>query len=197
MIRINDAIRGDQLGKRANDWYVWMACPKCQTRRWVLKWKRKLPNFTGLCLRCNGIRFRPKWNNGMMKSSTGYIFIHSPQHPSANSKGYVKRSRLVLEKKLGRYLFPQCVPHHLNGIRDDDRFNNLLEISNSRHKSLHIAQRKLLDEAKFSARREVAREILSLIESVSSIGYAYGADYRMAILQELKSRYLESKEGRK
>lgn len=56
----------------------------------------------------------------------GYVFVLMPEHPKANSyKGYVKRARLVAEKKLGRYLYPGEIPHHKNGIKDDDRPENI------------------------------------------------------------------------
>ncbi|MBA7581209.1 hypothetical protein ES708_23111 [subsurface metagenome] len=44
----------------------------------------------------------------------------------------------------------------------------------------------LIEEAK----QEVAREIIGRIENLNSIGYAYGAEYKVAILEELKSHYL-------
>lgn len=34
----------------------------------------------------------------------GYVFIYKPDHPKALNGKYVKRSVLVLEAKLGRYL---------------------------------------------------------------------------------------------
>ena len=53
MPKIDDAIRGDQIGKRANDWYVWHRCSRCLNERWILRWKIKLSNFTGLCWTCS------------------------------------------------------------------------------------------------------------------------------------------------
>ncbi len=53
MIQEGYAIRGDRLGKRANDWYVGVLCPKCEETRWVLRWKLKLLNFTELCWTCS------------------------------------------------------------------------------------------------------------------------------------------------
>ena len=77
------------------------------------------------------------WRNGI-KHSGGYIFIQSKEHPFCSSEGYVKRSRLVMEKKLGRYLKPEEVVHHINRIRDDDRPENLKLFSNiGSHTSFH------------------------------------------------------------
>lgn len=147
-----ELMRGHQLGKRTNEWYAKVICPDCGKERWILKWKMRLKIFTGSCLRCNGIRLK---NGGQMKSVAGYVFVFDPHHPQANTKGYVRRSRLILEKKLGRPLSPGCVTHHLNGKKDDDRPKNLVELNDSTHKKLHFFQQKLSREKIIAGRREV------------------------------------------
>jgi endogenous inhibitor of DNA gyrase (YacG/DUF329 family) len=68
----------------------------------------------------------------------GYILAYSPNHPFRDSHNYVKRSRLTMEKHLGRFLEPQEVVHHINHIRDDDRIENLMLFSDeSAHSKLH------------------------------------------------------------
>lgn len=46
---------------------------------------------------------------------------------------YVKRARLILEEQLGRYLLPGMDVHHRNEIKDDDRPENLEELSRGEH----------------------------------------------------------------
>ena len=90
---------------------------------------RKRPTMTG--------RKHPQWK-GIIQDKNGYIFILMPNHPFCTNKGYIRRSRLVMEKKLGRYLTPEEVVHHINGIKDDDRIKNLQLFANkSNHTKFH------------------------------------------------------------
>lgn len=65
----------------------------------------------------------PTWKGGRVKF-LGYIRIHNPKHPNANGQ-YVFEHRLIMEKYLGRYLYPWEIIHHINGIKDDNRIENL------------------------------------------------------------------------
>lgn len=73
---------------------------------------------------------RNKWKGGRIKSTQGYINIYKPDHPSSiNGKGsarkYVLEHRLVMEEHLGRYLTDNETVHHKNGIKTDNRIENL------------------------------------------------------------------------
>lgn len=61
------------------------------------------------------------------RNSDGYIYVHAPEHPSVQGKPYrrVAAHRLVMEQILGRLLRPGESVHHKNGIRDDNRPENL------------------------------------------------------------------------
>jgi hypothetical protein len=75
-------------------------------------------------------RNHPNWRGGRRKLSQGYIYIWQPKHPLASKEGYVMEHRLVMEKHLGRYLTPAECVHHLNGIKDDNRLENLSLLRN-------------------------------------------------------------------
>lgn len=51
--------------------------------------------------------------------------MHCPDHPAAQSNGYVSEHRLVLERLLGRYLIPGEKVRHRNQDRADNRPENL------------------------------------------------------------------------
>jgi len=95
---------------------------------------KKYPQFSG--------DKNPSWKGGKFERS-GYIYIYMPEHPFAKQR-YVKRANLVMEKHLGRYLTYKEVIHHINGIRNDDRPENLmLFANNSKHRSFHFSIKSL------------------------------------------------------
>ena len=79
----------------------------------------------------------PTWKGGRCKGSYGYILVYSPYHPFS-CYGYVREHRLVMEAHLGRHLLPTEIVHHINGINDDNRIENLmLFIDHSTHVKYH------------------------------------------------------------
>jgi hypothetical protein len=86
----------------------------------------------------------PAWKGGHRRRSDGRIEIYKPEHPYANNRGCVLRSRLVMEEKLGRYLNPLEIIHHENEKIDDDRPENLaLFESGGKHTSFHHKMRNM------------------------------------------------------
>jgi len=69
------------------------------------------------------------WKKGNRKDR-GYIYILKPEHPFAIKSGYVRRSRLIMEKQIGRYLTPEEIVHHINETTDDDRIENFILFKN-------------------------------------------------------------------
>lgn len=71
-----------------------------------------------------------------MINTDGYIIIHSPNHPFKNKNNYVYEHRLMMEKKLDRYLTTNEQIHHIDGDKQNNNINNLrLFSSASQHTS--------------------------------------------------------------
>jgi hypothetical protein len=84
-----------------------------------------------------------RWKGGIIRHPEGYIYIKNRKHPFCNNEEYVRRSRLIMEKHLKRFLNSKEVVHHVNGIKDDDRLENLRLFSNaSEHFKLHSSKRR-------------------------------------------------------
>jgi len=66
-----------------------------------------------------------RWKGGKIKGAGTYTRIFMPDHPLANIEGYLYEHRLVMMKKLGRYLEPGEVVHHENKNKGDNRPENL------------------------------------------------------------------------
>lgn len=78
------------------------------------------------------------WRGGQAKTGAGYTLKRAEGHPRAKKKGaYVPEHILVLEKEIGRVLMPGEVGHHKNGIRWDNRAENLQIMERGEHSSHH------------------------------------------------------------
>lgn len=65
------------------------------------------------------------WKGGRRKTTRGYIIIWNPDHLNSNISGYVREHILVMSEYLGRPLTKKESVHHKNGIKDDNRLENL------------------------------------------------------------------------
>lgn len=63
--------------------------------------------------------------NGRWPTSDGYIEIKLSGHPMADKQGRVREHRLVMANHLKRSLTEHESVHHKNGVRDDNRIENL------------------------------------------------------------------------
>ena len=83
-----------------------------------------------------------KWKGGRVVTASGYVLVHREDHPRADKYGHVHEHILVVEENYGRHLHPQNVVHHINGIKADNRIENLLVCENtSAHTQLHTSLR--------------------------------------------------------
>ncbi len=73
-----------------------------------------------------------KWKGGRRKNN-GYIHILKPNHPKADKLGYILEHRYVWEEAHGSPIPKGWVIHHLNGIRHDNRPQNLVAVPKCKH----------------------------------------------------------------
>lgn len=93
---------------------------------------------------CIGIG-HPNWKGGRTIKE-GYVFIYNPNHPYCNQRGYVREHRLVMEKRVGRYLETVEIVHHIDENPQNNLPENLELFENSNeHLKYHREQRKKQD----------------------------------------------------
>ncbi len=66
------------------------------------------------------------WKGGKTRHNSGYILVYQPNHPYRDKSNYIMEHRLAMEQILGRYLTRKEIVHHKNGIKDDNRPENLV-----------------------------------------------------------------------
>jgi hypothetical protein len=74
----------------------------------------------------------PQWKGGKHTTDDGYVITRLPSTVIGAKTRYRAEHRLVVEAYLGRELTADETVHHKNGIRNDNRLENL-ELWSSRH----------------------------------------------------------------
>ncbi len=136
--KLGDTVNGTTIGKVNRSTYVWTACPDCAKERWVARRyiMKKCQSCATAARGLTGAR-NPRWNGGVRQGKAGeyrYLAV-SGDHPfigMANKvfihgkyRYSIAEHRLVMAQHLGRLLLPWELVHHLNGLKDDNRIENL------------------------------------------------------------------------
>lgn len=125
--------RGWDISRHKNNGYsryIWHACVDCGKERWVLL-RNNIPD-SPRCRKC-AIRRRPAPDRKMDRQ--GYLLVRIDPgldffRPMVKkNSNYIYEHRLVMAQHLQRCLLPWEIVHHRNGIRDDNRIENLQLVS--------------------------------------------------------------------
>ena len=118
----------------------------------------------------NGNEIEVPIAGGRSVDKDGYIRISRRDHPSAwSASRYVYQHRLVMEEHLGRYLTVQEHVHHKNGIKHDNRIDNLKLMDAVEHLAGHQYHRN------FSG----VKPTLSTVEMIVPVGEEMTYDISM------------------
>ena len=117
---------------RGKPWQL--ICPNC---------KRKKDYRAEYCHKCRMELNPPRAGAGKGWVWTlGYKKVYIPVHPFSDAKGYVFEHRLIMEEYLKCHLDPrELLVHHINGIRDDNRLENLEVLTRGEHTMKHSTGR--------------------------------------------------------
>lgn len=102
------------------------------------------------------------WSGGRWVNRDGYVMVYitetDTQFVRSSSRTYELEHVLVMSKFLNRKLTPHETVHHINGVRNDNRIENLELWSSS-----HPSGQRIKDKIKW------AKEILSLYDTIPKL----------------------------
>lgn len=67
----------------------------------------------------------PNFTGGKYITNKGYVILRKPNHLNSRVNGEIFEHRWVMSEHLGRALLPEENVHHINGVRNDNRLENL------------------------------------------------------------------------
>ena len=151
--------RGNELGHHGlhahYKRYIWHACEVCGKERWerLIKGSPRSRLCQSCAMHLSGHMARPMqigaknpfWKGGRTKTREGYVLVYLSADDffflmaKSRSKhsGTVMEHRLVMARYLGRCLEPWEIVHHKNGIKSDNRLENLELSYRGQHISDH------------------------------------------------------------
>jgi SWI/SNF-related matrix-associated actin-dependent regulator 1 of chromatin subfamily A len=121
-------------------------CKRCGSKENVIYYKYS--KFLGYCKKCVYLYLRKNGNEYdeivKTKGKDGYIYLHGKPvrfHHRMTTGGLLEHI-YIMENYLGREIDIEEEVHHINGIRDDNRIENLEVITRSKHKIKHKSYKR-------------------------------------------------------
>lgn len=115
-------------------------CLYCDDKVVEYYYNGRFKGYRKTCAKHNGLKMRKgplsnNWKGGRVKRQ-GYIYILDQEKRDKNGMSrYTAEHQIVAEKKYKRKIKEDELVHHLNGIRDDNRPENLVIIKRKGHET--------------------------------------------------------------
>lgn len=167
---------GRDIGKKpANNIFHLVHCLSCGKSRWLTTHRIKTHNYQDKCITCSiGDRNRnqrgilnPRWRGGRFKAGEYIAVTLQPEDffYSMTSFGHVPEHRLIMAKHLNRCLLGWEVVHHKNGIKNDNRIENLQLLSSRTHHLADTVLKRFV--SKLQSENEKLRREIAILKQVS------------------------------
>lgn len=167
---IKRELKTSKAGKEKRRYHIWVKCPECNKEHWADYYHIKSgnPKRPGLCFPCSSYcqqgEKSHQWKGGRQKTTRGYITVRIARndffYPMVAKGGRVFEHRLMVAKSLNRCLLPWEIVHHKNGIKDDNKIENLQLLPDKRWHLVDTqtkAMIKQLQEENAYLREEIAK----------------------------------------
>lgn len=96
------------------------------------------------------------------RTQDGYTMLWEPDNSDSHKSGWILEHRFVMAQHLGQPIPRELDVHHLNGIKDDDRVENLQMLDPDTHTAITLAEAGMRRQAAHKRIRQLEAELAAL-----------------------------------